>query len=126
MNATVNQKAINRSVATEHLRRIWAILAGEELTPEQYQLQNWWADLNRVQRRAFFTLAGINHGDTGKAWMELKPTHRALLLVVLDDFGQKVHRINNALRKVRFEAKAHIEQEYLKSLQPRVGKELAA
>jgi hypothetical protein len=115
-----------KQTAQHYLKQIWQILAGESITAEQAQLQTWWNGRSRVERSAFFNLAGINHGNTGKAWLELSSQHRAALVLTLDKFAKETSSLVRALATVRKSAIDALQQEAYKASQPRITRKEAA
>lgn len=120
MNAPVNQSLLLSSVAAEHIARCRALLAGEEMTGEQLVLSNWWNGMKRIERYAFFCLAGINNYNTKKAWMELPEKQRAALVLTAGKWVEGMQGVLTTLKETREKAQAMLEQEARKSMLPRV------
>jgi hypothetical protein len=120
MNAQVQTSLLLSTVAAKEMAKCRAILAGEEMTPEQSALSEWWGRLRRIERAAFFMLAGVNHGNTGKQWMQLPPKQRAALVLVAGKWAENMQAITGTLKALRKEAADALTQEARKASRPRV------
>lgn len=118
MNAPVKRPLLLQSIATESIARCRAILSGEEMTPEQFAMAQWWGGLHKRQQRALFQLAGIPDRFPLRAWLELNEKQRAALVLVVGNFAPKLQAINSALQSLR--------QESLAVLNVAAGKQQAA
>lgn len=115
-----------KATAAHYLKQIWQILAGETISAEQMHLQTWWNGRSRIERSAFFNLAGINHGNTGKQWLELSNQQRAALVLTLDKFAKETTGLVRTLATVRKSAIDALQQEVYKTSQPRIVRKDAA
>lgn len=111
MNAPLKPSLLLSSIAAENLRKCRAILAGSEQTPEQMELSHWWKNLKREQRRALATMAGIAHIKTGDQWMDLKPKHRAALVVHVRALATSLASVLSSLTFVHQEALHKLQRE---------------
>lgn len=114
MTAAIAPALIQQSVAAEHIAKMRAILSGEEMTPEQAALSNWWGGLRRFQRSALFLLAGINHGSVEKPWQKLPAKQRAALVLAAQAWAENMQGIVTTLKGVRMKALAELKNEAAK------------
>lgn len=121
MNAHVKPSLLSDEIARDALAKCRAILAGDELTGEQLALADWWERLGRIKQRAFFVMAGVRFGATGKQWMELPEKQRAALILAIDAIAKSAREIEATLKQVRLQAREKLEQESRRVMRPRVS-----